>query len=114
MTGSQLVNSKLKRLNREQVLLREMAAEKKKETDIKACLRELAALVASSLKRISFDNKQKLWRMVLDKGVVAPSPTTTHGTGPRRCSPPSTGGREQSGENVCPGTCPRLGAARPR
>jgi site-specific DNA recombinase len=66
----QLVNSKLEMLNREQELLRKMAAEQKKETDIKASLEEFAALVSSSLKRISFENKQKLLRMVLDKVVV--------------------------------------------
>ena len=66
----QLVNSKLEMLNREQELLRKMAAEQKKETDIKASLAEFAALVSTSLKRISFENKQKLLRMVLDRVVV--------------------------------------------
>jgi site-specific DNA recombinase len=66
----QLVNSKLEMLNREQELSRKMAAEKKKETDIKASLDEFAALVSSSIKRISFENKQKLLRMVVDKVVV--------------------------------------------
>ena len=66
----QLVNSKLEVLNREQELSRKMAAEKKKETDIKASLEEFSALVSSNLKRISFENKQKLLRMVLDKVVV--------------------------------------------
>lgn len=66
----QLVNSKLEMLNREQELLRKMAAEKKKETDTKASLGEFAALVSTNLKRISFENKQKLLRMVLDKVVV--------------------------------------------
>src|SRR2546428_1625891 len=66
----QLVNSKLEMLNREQELLRKMAAEQKKETDIKASLEEFAVVVSSSLKRISFENKQKLLRMVLDKVVV--------------------------------------------
>ena len=66
----QLVNSKIEMLNREQELLRKMAADKKKETDIKASLQEFAALVSSSLNRISFENKQKLLRMVLDKVVV--------------------------------------------
>src|SRR6266516_4189413 len=66
----QLVNSKLEMLNREQELLRKMAAEQKKETDIKASLAECAALVSTSLKRISFENKQKLLRMVLDRVVV--------------------------------------------
>src|SRR5437867_13441845 len=56
----QLVNSKLETLNREQDLWRKMAAEQKKQTDIKASLEEFAALVSSSLKRISFENKQKL------------------------------------------------------
>jgi site-specific DNA recombinase len=66
----QLVNSKLDMLNREQQLLRTMAAEQKKETDMKANLEEFAALVSSSLKRISFENKQKLLRMVLEKVTV--------------------------------------------
>src|SRR5207245_2120607 len=66
----QLVNSKIEMLNREQELLRKIAAEKKKETDIKASLGEFAALVSSSLTRISFENKQKLLRIVLDKVVV--------------------------------------------
>ena len=47
-----------------------MAAEQKKEIDIKASLGEFAALVSSNLRRISFENKQKLLRMVLDKVVV--------------------------------------------
>ena len=47
-----------------------MAAEQKKETDIKASLQEFATLVSSTLQRISFENKQKLLRMVLDKVVV--------------------------------------------
>jgi site-specific DNA recombinase len=66
----QLVNSKIEMLNREQELLMKIAAEKKKETDIKASLGEFAALVSSNLKRISFENKQKLLRIVLDKVVV--------------------------------------------
>jgi site-specific DNA recombinase len=65
-----LVSSKLEMLNREQQLLSQMAAEQKKETDTRASLAEFAALVSSSLKRISFENKQKLLRMVLDKVVV--------------------------------------------
>jgi len=66
----QLVNSKLEMLSCEQELLRKMAAEKKKVTDVKASLGEFAALVWSSLKRISFENKQKVLRMVVDKVVV--------------------------------------------
>src|SRR5438093_3760204 len=66
----QLVNSKIEMLNREQDLLRKIAADKKKETDIKASLGEFAALVSNNLKRISFENKQKLLRIVLDKVVV--------------------------------------------
>src|SRR5206468_4512871 len=66
----QLVNSKIEVLNREQDLLRKIAADKKKETDIKSSLGEFAALVSNNLKRISFENKQKLLRIVLDKVVV--------------------------------------------
>ena len=65
-----LVDSKLEMLNREQELLMKMSAEKKKETDIKTGLGEFAALVSTNLKRISFENKQKLLRIVLDKVVV--------------------------------------------
>jgi site-specific DNA recombinase len=66
----QLVNSKIEMLNREQELLKKIAAENKKEVDVKASLGEFAALVSSSLKRISFENKQKLLRIVLEKVVV--------------------------------------------
>ncbi len=66
----QLINSKLEVLNREQELSRKVAAERKKEIDIKASLQKFSALVSSNLKRISFENKQKLLRMVLDKIVV--------------------------------------------
>jgi hypothetical protein len=66
----QLVHDKIELLNREQELVRKMVAENKKETDIKASLGEFAALVSGSLKRISFENKQKLLRIVLDKVVV--------------------------------------------
>src|SRR5437899_6078936 len=57
-------------LNLGHFLLRKIGSEKKKETDIKASLGEFAALVSSNLKRISFENKQKLLRIVLDKVVV--------------------------------------------
>ena len=66
----QLVNSRLEVLNREQDLLTKMAAEKQKQSDIQESLTEFACLVSSSLKRISFENKQKLLRVVLDKVVV--------------------------------------------
>ena len=66
----QLVNSRLEVLNREQELLTKMAVEKQKQSDIQESLTEFASLVSSSLKRISFENKQKLLRVVLDKIVV--------------------------------------------
>lgn len=50
--------------------MRKIAAEENQETDIKASLREFAALISSNLKRISFENKQKLLRIVLHKVVV--------------------------------------------
>jgi hypothetical protein len=46
-----------------------MVAEYKKEIEIRASHAEFAALVSGSLKRISFENKQKLLRIVLDKVV---------------------------------------------
>jgi hypothetical protein len=66
----QLVNSKLAMPEREKQLLKETAAEQRKEADIKALLEEFAALVSSNLRRISFENKQKLLRLTLDKVVV--------------------------------------------
>jgi site-specific DNA recombinase len=65
-----LTTSKLEMLEREKELLEKAAAEQRKEANIKASLEEFATLVSSSLKRISFENKQKLLRMVLDKVVV--------------------------------------------
>src|SRR6266852_4485014 len=66
----QLVHAKIDLLNREQDVLRNMAAEHKRAIDIRASLAEFAALVSDSLKRISFENKQKLLRITLDKVVV--------------------------------------------
>jgi len=66
----QLVNSKLEMLERERELLEKTAVEQKKAVDLKASLEEFASLVSSHLQHISFENKQKLLRMVLDKVVV--------------------------------------------
>jgi site-specific DNA recombinase len=66
----QLVQTKIELLTREQDVLKNLAAERKKAFDIKASLAEFAALVSGSLKRISFENKQKLLRIALDKVVV--------------------------------------------
>jgi site-specific DNA recombinase len=66
----QLVGSKLEMLGREKELLAKTAAELKHKADIKAGLVEFAALVSSTLKRISFENKQKLLRIVLEKVMV--------------------------------------------
>ena len=103
----QLVNSKLEMLNREQELLRKMTAEKKKETDIKASLEEFAALVSSSLKRISFENKQKLLRMVLDKIVVNDWKVDVHYNIPlpKPTSPPE---RKVSTKFDLRSTCPKM------
>lgn len=66
----QLVNSRLEMLNRKQELLTKMAAEQRQQSDTLKSLAEFASLVSSSLKRISFENKQKLLRLVLEKVVV--------------------------------------------
>jgi hypothetical protein len=66
----QLVNSKLEVLGREKELLKKAAVEQRKDADIKASLAEFAALVSRNLKSISFENKQKLLRVALDKVVV--------------------------------------------
>src|SRR5881296_2721498 len=103
----QLVNSKLETLNREQDLLRKMAVEQKKQTDIKASLNEFAALVSSSLKRISFENKQKLLRMVLDKIVVNDWKVDVHYNIPlpKPTSPPE---RKVSTKFDLRSTCPKM------
>ena len=104
------MNSKLEMLNREQELLRKMTAEKKKETDIKASLEEFAALVSSSLKRISFENKQKLLRMVLDKIVVNDWKVDVHYNIPLpKPTPPPE--RKVSTKFDLRSTCPLLCAA---
>ncbi len=65
-----LVDSKLEMLKREKLLQEQTEVERKKETDLKSTLQEFAAVISSNLKHISFENKQKLLRMVLDKVVV--------------------------------------------
>ncbi|MEE8286085.1 MAG: recombinase family protein, partial [Gammaproteobacteria bacterium] len=65
-----LVDTKLETLGREKGVLRNLAEEQKKETDIKTALEEFATLVSHNLKHISFENQQKLLRLVLDKVVV--------------------------------------------
>jgi len=87
----QLVNSKIEMLNREQQLLRTIVAEEKKEFDIKAGLEEFAALVSNNLKRISFENKQKLLRIVLEKVVVKDWRVDVHYNIPLPKPPPPPG-----------------------
>jgi site-specific DNA recombinase len=65
-----LIDSKLELLNREQAMLEKMAEEKERDRDIQTGLEEFATLVSNNLRHISFENKQKLLRMVLDKVVV--------------------------------------------
>src|SRR5216683_1557475 len=65
-----LVDTKLSMLQREKELLEKTAAEQRKEADIKASLEEFVTGVSSSLTRLSFADKQKLLRIVLDKVVV--------------------------------------------
>jgi len=65
-----LIDSKMETLNREKQLLERTAKEQKTEADIKDNLNEFASLIRRNLKHISFENKQKLLRMVLDKVMV--------------------------------------------
>jgi site-specific DNA recombinase len=65
-----LVESKLDTLNREKELLEKIAAEQRHEGDARGELQEFAALVSSHLEHPSFEDKQKLLRMVLDNVVV--------------------------------------------
>jgi hypothetical protein len=65
-----LIDSKLELLNREQAMLEKMAEQKERYADIQTGLEEFATLVSNNLRHISFENQQKLLRMVLDKIVV--------------------------------------------
>jgi site-specific DNA recombinase len=65
-----LVDAKLDTLNREKELLEMMAREQKQEGDIRRDLEEFRALVSDRAQHSSFEDKQKLMRMVLDKVVV--------------------------------------------
>ena len=65
-----LIDAKLELLTREQGMLEKMAEEKERDADIQTGLEEFATLVSNNLRHISFENKQKLLRMVLDKVVV--------------------------------------------
>ena len=65
-----LVDAKLETLRREKDMLTKLVDEQKQETDVKTALKEFAMLVAHNLKHMSFENQQKLLRLVLDKVVV--------------------------------------------
>ena len=65
-----LVDAKLDTLYREKELLEKMAREQKQEGDIRRDLEEFRALVSDRAQHSSFEDKQKLMRMVLDKVVV--------------------------------------------
>ena len=65
-----LVGAKLDTLHREKELLEKIAGEQKQEGDIRRDLEEFRALVSDRVQHSSFEDKQKLMRMVLDKVVV--------------------------------------------
>jgi site-specific DNA recombinase len=65
-----LVDAKLDTLHREKELLEKMAREQKQERDVRRDLEEFRALVSNRVQHSSFEGKQKLMRMVLDKVVV--------------------------------------------
>ena len=65
-----LVDTKLSMLQREKELLEKTAAEQRKEADLIASLQQFTTTISSSLNRLSFADKQKLLRIVLDKVVV--------------------------------------------
>ena len=65
-----LVDAKLDTLHREKELLEKVAREQKQEGDIRRDLEEFRALVSDRAQHSSFEDKQKLMRMVLDKVVV--------------------------------------------
>ena len=65
-----LVEAKLSTLHREKELLEKAAQEQRQEGDMRGDLEDFVALVSNRLQHISFEDKQKLLRMVLDKVVV--------------------------------------------
>ena len=65
-----LVEVKLNTLNREKELLEKMALEQRQEGDVRGDLEGFAALIANRLQHFSFEDKQRLLRMVLDKVVI--------------------------------------------
>ena len=65
-----LVDTKLDTLNREKGLLEKIAGEQRQEGDVRRDLQEFAVQVSSRLQHFSFEEKQKLLRMVLAKVVV--------------------------------------------
>jgi len=65
-----LVDAKLDTLHREKELLEKMTCEQKREGDVRRDLEEFRALVSDRAQHSSFEEKQKLMRMVLDKVVV--------------------------------------------
>lgn len=64
------MDAKLGTLRHKKDVLTKLADEQKQETDVKTALKEFATLVAHNLKHMSFENQQKLLRLVLDKVVV--------------------------------------------
>ena len=65
-----LIDSKLTILAREQTILEKSAAEQAEHADLETGLEAFSALVSSSLDGISFENRQKLMRLVVEKVVV--------------------------------------------
>ena len=65
-----LIDSKLELLTREKEVLARMAEEKERDSDIQSGLEEFANLISKNLSHMTFENRQKLLRTVLDKVVV--------------------------------------------
>ena len=64
------MDAKLDTLRREKELLEKMAREQNQGSDVRRNLEGFAALVLGRLPHLSFGEKQKLLRTVLDKVVV--------------------------------------------
>jgi len=65
-----LIDSKLGLLTREKEVLARMAQEQQRDADMQNGLEEFATLVSKNLRHFSFENRQKLLRIVVDKVVV--------------------------------------------